>query len=58
MAAQFMLRCDGGRQPPVTFGEGALPSAREAVKAPRFAGGFADLDSFAGRWPLAHHVLW
>src|ERR1700722_10949343 len=33
----------------------ALPSPRDALKATRFAGGFAGLDRFARRWRLAYH---
>jgi hypothetical protein len=36
----------------------ASPSAREAVKAARFAGGFAGLDSFARRRLFATMFLW
>jgi hypothetical protein len=36
----------------------ALPSTLEAVKATRCAGGFAGLDSFERRRPLATMFLW
>jgi hypothetical protein len=40
------------------FSNVALPSAREAVKATCFAGGFAGLDSLARRWPFATMSFW
>jgi hypothetical protein len=49
---------------PVWRGKGAtsatvaLPLAREAVKATRFAGGFAGLDRLARQWLLPTMFFW